>query len=127
MQALPLPSAILSTDPPPSAHLDSRAPLQRVVGLPLFVSPASCNLRVAHEHRAIGVVIETGVKVQSQVIRITAEVNLEPECTEELMFSGVHSFSMVHFRIRIRMGFIRHESLYRQGICFGRKVHTINI
>ena len=31
------------------------------------------------------------------------------------------------FRIRIRKGFIRHESLHRQGICFGRKVHTINI
>ena len=29
--------------------------------------------------------------------------------------------------IRIRKGFIRHESLHRQGICFGRKVYTINI
>ena len=30
-------------------------------------------------------------------------------------------------RIRIRKGFIGHESLHSQGICFGRKVHTINI
>ena len=29
--------------------------------------------------------------------------------------------------LSIRMGFIRHESLHRQGICFGRKMHTINI
>ena len=30
-------------------------------------------------------------------------------------------------RIRIRKGFIRQESLHRQGICFGRKGHTINV
>ena len=29
--------------------------------------------------------------------------------------------------IRIRKGFNRHESLHRQGIYFGRKVHTFNI
>ena len=46
--------------------------------------------------------METGVKVQSQVIRITAEANLEPESTEEPMFSRVHLLSMVHFTQSIK-------------------------
>ena len=37
------------------------------------------------------------------------------------------NFYFSESEIRIRKGFIRNESLHRQGICFGRKVHTINI
>ena len=31
------------------------------------------------------------------------------------------------FHLTIRKGFTRHETLHRQGIYFGRKVHTFNI
>ena len=50
---------------------------------------------------------------------------------ENTVHAQKHAHTQIHKQThtfkhnRIRMGFIRHESLHRHGICFGRKVHTV--
>ena len=63
---------------PPFSHLECRTPLEWIVDLSLLITPAAGNLWVAHEHSTISVIIEAWVKVQCQVIFITAQVDLEP-------------------------------------------------
>ena len=49
-------------------------------------------------------------------------------CPQGTPVLHVLDFSLLQLTwFRIRMEFIRHESLHRQGLYFGRKVHTINI
>ena len=42
-------------------------------------------------------------------------------------FESFTSINFYQIRIRIRRDFIRHECLHKQGMYFGREVHTLNI
>lgn len=64
-----------------NTHLYINAFLQKVVCFPFLVAPAASSLTVTHKNSSIEVIIETRIEVQSQVVWVTAEVNLESEHT----------------------------------------------